>query len=88
MVTELVVTALLVRVVWRSSGFWPSFGRAWRAAVAAAVLWLVLWVVRDAGIAMLALAGTAGYSIAAWLVGAFGRGDLALFRMTAEAEKQ
>lgn len=81
--TELVVTAFLIWVVWRSSGFWPLFSRAGRAAVAAAALWLVLWVVRDAGIAVLVFAGAASYAAAAWLVGAFGRGDLALFRMTA-----
>lgn len=86
--TELVVVALLAWVVRRSSGFRPSLGRAWRAALAAVALWVVLWVVRDAGIATLALAGAASYSLAAWLVGAFGRGDVALFRMTTAAEER
>lgn len=80
--TELVVTALLIRIVYRASGFHPRVFRAWRAVFAAAALGLVLWLVRDAGLITLTLAGVASYGAAAWLLGAFRKDDLALFRMT------
>lgn len=80
--TELVVTALLIRIVCRFSGFHPRLFRVWRAAFAAAALGLVLWLVRDAGLITLAVAGVASYVAAAWLLGAFRKDDLALFRMT------